>query len=162
MPWTVSDVDQFKKGLTAEQKRRWVAIANGVLNDCMDSGKSEEDCAPLAIRTANSQVETNTAAVILCQTEQPTYIARELTYEGKTHLVIPVVMMVEGVHNGSRGPVLHSAEELGKIVKHGTESLLQSDTRPHQKGILFQQMNQVCYWTGLWEEYFMPTWMVKS
>ena len=117
MPWTVSDVDQFKKGLTAEQKRRWVAIANGVLNDCMDSGKSEEDCAPLAIRAANSQVETNTAAVILCQTEQPTYIARELTYEGKTHLVIPVVMMVEGVHNGSRGPVLHSAEELGKIVE---------------------------------------------
>lgn len=146
MPWTVSDVDRFKTGLSTEQKKQWVAIANGVLNDCLDSGKPESECAALAIRTANSQVRNNTeqqggketanltsnpvgdiviqpagdnaaTSMILCQTAQPAYVTRELTYEGKTHLVIPVVMMVEGVHNGSRGPVFHSAEELGKIVE---------------------------------------------
>ena len=31
--------------------------------------------------------------------------------------MVPVVMMVEGVHHGSRGPVLHLAEELGAFVE---------------------------------------------
>lgn len=34
--------------------------------------------------------------------------------DGKKHLVVPVVMMVEGVHSGSLGPMLHTAEELAK------------------------------------------------
>ena len=33
---------------------------------------------------------------------------------GRKHLVIPVVMMVEGVHNGSAGAILHEAAELAK------------------------------------------------
>lgn len=37
------------------------------------------------------------------------------TYEGKEHLVIPVVMMVEGVHHGSAGAIYHSIEELGRF-----------------------------------------------
>lgn len=43
------------------------------------------------------------------------YNIRTETHQGKKHLVVPVVMMVEGVHNGSHGAVFHSAEELGKI-----------------------------------------------
>jgi hypothetical protein len=35
-------------------------------------------------------------------------------WEGKEYIVVPVVMMVEGVHNGSRGPVFHSASELAQ------------------------------------------------
>jgi len=42
------------------------------------------------------------------------YRIQQKTHEGKRYLVVPVVMMVEGVHNGSHGPVLHTAAELGK------------------------------------------------
>lgn len=35
-------------------------------------------------------------------------------YQGKSHIVVPVVLMAEGVHNGSHGPVLHSEEDLAK------------------------------------------------
>lgn len=33
---------------------------------------------------------------------------------GRKHIVVPVVMMVEGVHNGSAGAILHEAGELAK------------------------------------------------
>jgi len=45
----------------------------------------------------------------------PDYTIRYEVYQGKKHLVVPVVMMVEGVHSGSSGPQFHSAEELGKF-----------------------------------------------
>ena len=35
-------------------------------------------------------------------------------HKGKRHLVVPVVMMTEGVHAGSHGPLYHSALEFGK------------------------------------------------
>lgn len=35
---------------------------------------------------------------------------------GRDHWVVPVVMSIEGVHNGSQGPILYSAEELAKSV----------------------------------------------
>ena len=43
------------------------------------------------------------------------YVIRSEVYEGRTYIVVPVVMMVEGVHNGSQGPLLHLAEDLGKF-----------------------------------------------
>jgi len=43
------------------------------------------------------------------------YVIRSDVYEGRTHIVVPVVMMVEGVHNGSQGPLLHLTEDLGKF-----------------------------------------------
>lgn len=53
---------------------------------------------------------------LLVLTQQmPTYDKREETLEGVQYTVVPVIMMVEGVHSGSRGPLLHTAEELGKI-----------------------------------------------
>ena len=42
------------------------------------------------------------------------YTVREETLDGKKHLVVPVVMMVEGVHIGSKGPILHMGAELSK------------------------------------------------
>lgn len=42
------------------------------------------------------------------------YEVTEQLHQGKTHLVIPVTLMVEGVHNGSAGPLFHSIDELGK------------------------------------------------
>jgi uncharacterized protein YdaT len=53
MPWTVKDVDGFKKGLTSAQKEKWVSIANGVLADCQKKGG--KDCEASAIRIANSK-----------------------------------------------------------------------------------------------------------
>jgi hypothetical protein len=43
------------------------------------------------------------------------YQIRTAQHDGKKHMIVPVTMMVEGVHNGSRGPLLHEAEELGKV-----------------------------------------------
>ncbi len=45
----------------------------------------------------------------------PAYEVRYEELDGKDFMVVPVVMMMEGVHVGSVGPVLHTAEELGKI-----------------------------------------------
>jgi hypothetical protein len=42
------------------------------------------------------------------------YKVREKKLDGRNHLVVPVTMMVEGVHSGSRGPLFHSISELGK------------------------------------------------
>ena len=54
IPWTKKDVPKHKKGLTEEQKKKWVEIANSVLKQCKkDGGK---DCEARAIRTANSKV----------------------------------------------------------------------------------------------------------
>ena len=44
------------------------------------------------------------------------YTIREETLKNVTHIVVPVVMMLEGVHNGSAGAVFHSAENLSHIV----------------------------------------------
>ena len=44
------------------------------------------------------------------------YEVRTETLRGEDHWVLPVVMMVEGVHHGSLGPLLYTAKELGKIT----------------------------------------------
>jgi len=46
--------------------------------------------------------------------KQENYELRTEVHQGKEHIVIPVIMMVEGVHSGSHGPLLHTIEELGK------------------------------------------------
>ena len=43
------------------------------------------------------------------------YTAQQRTHQGRAHLVVPVTMMVEGVHVGSAGPLLHTIAELGKF-----------------------------------------------
>lgn len=117
MPWTAKDVDRFKKGLSQEKKKKWVSIANSVLRECQSN--NEGNCEQKAIRTANSRVNANkmeTEKFIVQSTASLDYEIRTETHQGKEHIVVPVVMMVEGVHNGSRGPLLHTAQELGHIV----------------------------------------------
>lgn len=48
-------------------------------------------------------------------TQVNSYEIRTKIHQGRPHLIVPVVMMVEGVHSGSRGPLLHLAEELDKF-----------------------------------------------
>lgn len=57
MPWTIKDVDSFKSGLTAKQKRQWVAVANSALQKCLDNGGTDKTCAPKAIKMANGTVK---------------------------------------------------------------------------------------------------------
>lgn len=124
MPWTVKDVEKHKKGLTDAQKRKWVDVANAIRLSCLKSGKTEKECDTVAIRTANSQVGTNVQAdsdlaLKLMKTHKNSQIAYEpeaKTIAGKEYLIIPVVMIREGVHCGSAGPLLHVVEELEKSV----------------------------------------------
>jgi hypothetical protein len=60
VPWTVADVESKKKGLTPEQKKKWVNIANAILKDCIAKGGTDKTCAPKAIRIANSKFEEET------------------------------------------------------------------------------------------------------
>ena len=46
---------------------------------------------------------------------QDNTMMRTKMLEGRTHLVMSVVMMVEGVHNGSHGKLLHLSKDLGKF-----------------------------------------------
>jgi hypothetical protein len=55
MPWDVGEVDQFKKGLTETQKRRWIEVANSALAACLKEGG--EDCEASAIKQANAVIE---------------------------------------------------------------------------------------------------------
>jgi len=52
--------------------------------------------------------------LVFSSTAQQAYQPNTVITGHKQYLVVPVVMMVEGVHNGSAGPVFHSADELGK------------------------------------------------
>lgn len=55
MPYNIEDVDKHKKGLTDDQKKKWVAIANAALAKCeKDGGK---DCEIQAITQANGAMD---------------------------------------------------------------------------------------------------------
>lgn len=63
--------------------------------------------------------------------------------EGREHVVVPMVMMVEGVHNGSSGPIMYPWEELSKtpqiwnqkpvVVYHPTGSACDPDVVNNRK-----------------------------
>jgi len=119
MPWTVRDVSRFKSGLDAEQKRQWVATANDVLSRCLADGGQQANCEASAIRQANAAVgapANQEAHIHHYKTPTKNYEIRHEVHQGRRHLVVPIVMMVEGVHHGSHGPLLHLAEDLGRFV----------------------------------------------
>lgn len=37
---------------------------------------------------------------------------KHITYQGAPHLVVPTVMLIPGVHNGSSGPILYETDEI--------------------------------------------------
>src|SRR3990167_400934 len=55
MPWSPSDSDRFKSGLSPEGKKKWASIANSVLAQCKKEGG--KDCEGRAIRVANGSVK---------------------------------------------------------------------------------------------------------
>lgn len=52
---------------------------------------------------------------VLTNAKQEEYSVMKKKLDKKDHLIVPVVMMVEGVHNGSHGRLLHLIEDLGKF-----------------------------------------------
>lgn len=52
MPWTVADVDEHKKGLTDDQKKLWVKVANDALARC--EKKKQSNCDARAIKQASA------------------------------------------------------------------------------------------------------------
>jgi len=113
MPWTVDDVERHNQGLSDEQKRQWVAVANSARKKCMDEGGESAQCDASAIRQANGVVKSNQMESY--RRLAPNYTVREELLQGRTHLVVPVVMMTQGVHAGSHGPILHLSDELGRF-----------------------------------------------
>jgi hypothetical protein len=111
MPWTILDVERHKQGLTEKQKRQWVEVANSVLERCLKNGGSQKECEASAIRQANGVVNNY---FVFNNKETFYYDVKRRKHNGKDHLIVPVVMMVEGVHNGSAGPLFHAIDELGK------------------------------------------------
>lgn len=112
MPWTVRDVNRFKRGLSTTQKHQWVRIANGALRSCQ--ARSGSNCEASAIRQANGVVGNSVISNIMVNVND-SYEIRNETFNGREYIVVPVVMMREGVHNGSQGPTYHSVEQLSKI-----------------------------------------------
>jgi len=55
MPWSLSDVSRFKKGLSQEEAKGWVRRANAIYRRCMAAGGSDEECAKRAVIIANSK-----------------------------------------------------------------------------------------------------------
>jgi len=49
--------------------------------------------------------------------QNTSYHIREETFEDRKYIVVPVVMMKEGVHSGNKGPILHREEELKKFTE---------------------------------------------
>jgi len=111
MPWKISDVEKHKKGLTTKQKKQWVAIANSVHTKCMSDGGDDSTCAVSAIKQANGATMMNSLPTY--ENININYEIRKETYHNESYLVVPVVMMVEGVHHGSQGPLLHKISDLG-------------------------------------------------
>ena len=67
MPWSVGDVDRFKKGLSDKQKRQWVHVANGALKRCKAKGGDTSKCDGKAVRQANSVVGTPKKEILMEQ-----------------------------------------------------------------------------------------------
>jgi len=57
----------------------------------------------------------NSRGLMLASINTSAAIARQGTLEGRDVWIVPMVMLVEGVHNGSEGPYYYPEEEIAKI-----------------------------------------------
>jgi len=113
MPWTEKDVDKHKKGLTDKQKEQWVKVANSARAKCLEDGGKTDECDASAIRQANSVVgKPKIPKVSQIRTHIDNWV-RSTVWEGAEHLIAPVVILIEGVHNG----VFYPASELEKYIE---------------------------------------------
>lgn len=128
MSWTIADVNRFKSGLSARQKRTWVRVANSALSACLARGGTQSSCEASAIQQANA-VAGRTAPVAASREHVengesiPMQFAgfsinsdiafRYEVLEDRTYLVASVVPIIEGVLNQYYVP----REEIAAFVK---------------------------------------------
>lgn len=68
------------------------------------------------------------------------YTIQRRTRQGRPHIVVPVVMMVEGVHRGSQGAILHIAENLSNNVS-SWNGIPITDGHPQINGVYISANN---------------------
>lgn len=91
------------------------------ISRCMDDPTMKQEYPDNNQRLAvcHSQVNANSDSKMSIHKDSAyilnNYELRTEYYMGREHIVAPVVLMVEGVHNGSQGPTLYTAEELSKF-----------------------------------------------
>lgn len=105
MPWTKSDVDDFKEGLNESQKEQWVSVANSVYKDCMDKIGNDNTCSSRAIKQANGVVGNMSEnkfvnSRICAHAKTASSEIRTETWKGDKYKVAPVVAVAEGVLKG--------------------------------------------------------------
>jgi len=97
---------------TEKEKRQWADTSHVFWSLPSFRQRSSTELATSTIKQANGVVGNNSYSLI---NTNAGYTISVKKHEGEKHLVVPVVMMVEGVHNGSHGPLFHPATELGKF-----------------------------------------------
>jgi len=118
MPFTMDDAEKHKKGMTEKQKKQWMRISESVRKREMKKGMSEKEAAASAIKQANGVVGNNMGTEKYSsykKKQDADYDVEIKIHQQKPYLVVPVTMIVEGVMNGSHGPLLHKKGEFGKF-----------------------------------------------
>lgn len=97
-----------KKG---ENKDKFISrcVGNNSMNDEYPDNKQRVAVCNSIWERRNNNMEIHTNNI------KSEYPIRYENYLGKNHMVVPVVIMIEGVHNGSGGPTLYTEEELSKF-----------------------------------------------
>jgi hypothetical protein len=57
VPWSVADVDRFRKDLNPADKERWVSVANAVRDEKLAGGATEEEADAAAVIAANAALK---------------------------------------------------------------------------------------------------------
>lgn len=76
--------------------------------------------------------DSSTASFVSLGFNVKSAMVRNDTMEGEPYIVVPVVMILEGVHNGSNGPIYYSAAELEASV----------DTWNHKPVVVYHPKNE--------------------
>src|SRR6056297_2989768 len=111
MPWTKSEVDKFKKGLTDAQKESWVRVANSVLDRCLKDGGEQSKCEEKAIKTANGVIGNMNQNTIIIHSLNTNNI-KKVEKDGIEYYVVPTIAVQEQVLNGQLAP----KEELNTYI----------------------------------------------
>jgi hypothetical protein len=79
-------------------------------------------------------------------------LVRNEILEGRPYLAVPMVMMKEGVLNGSDGPLLYTSEELAKFPRLGTRNLVLSNTLRLMESLSLPAI--LMFWKSIvWDDY---------
>jgi hypothetical protein len=102
------------KKCTADGKDGWKWGDDG---KCYTGPDAKEKAAEQgrAIKANAFLVNSSEALPEVLTTNLTGYQIRLTKFEGRDHIVVPVVMLTEGVHAGSGGPLYYPAEEIAKF-----------------------------------------------